>query len=129
MTSTTSSSIGLSWTARPFRRPNCTVSSYTIYGGTTTNPTTVVASGVTGPSYTATGLAASTTHYYKVAAVDAFGTAPASAQVSDTTSSNGTRDFIAIDCAGPGASNASGGDATFIADVDFSGGGTNQKNY
>jgi hypothetical protein len=125
VTSTTSSSIGLAWTA-PTPPANCTISSYTVYGGTTTNPTTVVASGVTGPSYTATGLAASTTYYYKVAAVDSFGTSPASTQVSDTTSPGGTgTDFIAIAAGGPAESDASGGDANFAADEDFSGGGDN----
>ncbi|MGA9667634.1 MAG: fibronectin type III domain-containing protein, partial [Terracidiphilus sp.] len=98
VTSTTSSGIGLSWTA-PTAPANCTVNSYTVYGGTAANPTTVVASGVTSPSYTAAGLAASTTYYYTVAAVDAFGTSLASAQVSDTTSPGGSgTDFIAIDC-------------------------------
>jgi len=125
VTSTTSSSIGLSWTA-PTPPANCTVTSYTVYGGTTTNPTTVVASGVISPSYTATGLTASTTYYYKVAAVDSYGTSPASTQVSDTTSSGGTgTDFIAIACGGPAESDASGGDANFAADEDFSGGGDN----
>jgi len=124
VTSTTSSSIGLSWTA-PTPPANCTISSYTVYGGTTTNPTTVVASGVTSPSYTASGLTASTTYYYKVAAVDAFGTSSASAQVSDTTSGTGGTDFIAIAAGGPAESNASGGDASFVADVDYSGGADN----
>ena len=104
---------------------NCSVSSYTVYGGTTANPTTVVASGVTSPSYTAASLTASTTYYYKVAAVDAFGTSPASAQVSDTTSGTGVTDFIAIAAGGPAESNASGGDASFVADKDYSGGGDN----
>jgi len=124
VTSTTASSIGLSWTA-PTPPANCTVSSYTVYGGTTSNPTTVVASGVTSASYTATGLSASTTYYYTVAAVDAFGTSPASAQVGDTTSGTGVTDFIAIAAGGPAESDASGGDANFVADVDFSGGGDN----
>ncbi|MGA9667638.1 MAG: malectin domain-containing carbohydrate-binding protein, partial [Terracidiphilus sp.] len=97
VTSTTSSAIGLSWTA-PTPPANCTVSSYVVYGGTTANPTTQVGTS-TGTSTTITGLAASTTYYYTVAAVDAFGTSLASAQVSDTTSPGGSgTDFIAIDC-------------------------------
>jgi len=124
VTSTTASSIGLSWSA-PTPPANCSVSSYTVYGGTSPNPTTVVASGVTSPSYTATGLTASTTYYYTVAAVDAYGTSPASTQVSDTTLSNGVTDFIAIAAGGPAESNASGGDTSFVADVDYSGGSDN----
>jgi fibronectin type 3 domain-containing protein len=81
---TSSSAIGLNWTA-PTPPTGCTVSSYTVYGGTTGNPTTVIASGVTSPSYTNSGLAPSTTYYYKVAAVDADGTSPASAQAQATT--------------------------------------------
>ena len=78
------SSIGLSWTAVT-PPANCTISSYTVYGGTSPNPTTVIANGVTGTSYTNTGLAAHTTYYYTVAAVDADGTSPVSAQASATT--------------------------------------------
>ena len=124
VTATTASSIGLSWTA-PTPPSGCTVSSYTVYGGTTANPTTVVGSGVSGTSYTASGLSASTTYYYTVAAVDAYGTSPASTQVSDTTSPASGSDFIAIAAGGPAESNASGGDASFVADVDYSGGADN----
>ena len=85
-TATSSSSAGLTWTA-PTPPANCTISSYTIYGGTTANPTTVIASGVTGTSYTNTGLAANTTYYYTVAAVDAAGTSPVSAEASVKTPS------------------------------------------
>ena len=124
VTATTSSSVSLSWTA-PTPPANCTASSYVVDDGTASPPTVVAASGVTGTTYTVSGLAASTTYYFSVAAVDADGTSPASAIISDKTSASGTgTDFIAIDCAGPGASNASGGDATFVADVDFSGGGS-----
>ncbi len=121
VTSTTSSSVGLSWTA-PTPPANCTVSSYIVYGGTTANPTTQVGT-ATGTTFTNSGLTASTTYYYTVAAVDAFGTSPASAQVSDKTLAAG--DFIAIAAGGPAESDASGGDANFVADVDFSGGGDN----
>jgi hypothetical protein len=125
VTSTTSSSIGLSWTA-PTPPANCTVSSYVVYDGTTTPPTAVAASGVAGTTYTVSGLAASTTYYLAVAAVDAHGTSAASTPVSDTTSPTGVvPDFIAIAAGGPAESDASGGDANFVADVDFSGGGNN----
>jgi fibronectin type 3 domain-containing protein len=83
-TAASSSSIGLSWTAVT-PPANCTISSYTVYGGTTTNPTTVIASGVTGTTYTNTGLAANTTYYYIVKAVDADGTSAASTQAQAST--------------------------------------------
>jgi fibronectin type 3 domain-containing protein len=122
VTSATSSAIGLSWTA-PTPPANCTVSSYTVYGGTSANPTTQVGA-ATGTTTTVSGLTASTTYYFTVAAVDGFGTSTASAQVTDTTSSGVTgADFIAIAAGGPAESDATGGDANFAADVDFSGGG------
>ena len=124
-TASSSSAIGLSWTAVT-PPTNCTISSYTVYGGTTANPTTVIASGVTGTTYSNTGLAASTTYYYLVKAVDADGTSAASAQAQATTQPSGSGgDFIAIACGGPAESNSGGGDASFVADVDFSGGADN----
>jgi hypothetical protein len=84
----------------------------------------VIANGVTGTSYTNSGLAASTTYYYLVKAVDSFGTSPASNQASATTQPSGSGgDFIAINFEGPAVSNSGGGDASFVADVDFTGGG------
>jgi hypothetical protein len=85
VTATTSNSVSLSWTA-PTPPANCTVSSYIVDDGTASPPTTVAASGVTGTTYTVSGLAASTTYYFSVAAVDAFGTSPASTIISDKTS-------------------------------------------
>jgi hypothetical protein len=119
---TSSSAIGLNWSAVT-PPTNCTISGYTVYGGKTANPTTVIASGVTSTSYTNSGLAASTTYYYLVKAVDSYGTSPASNQAQATTQSGGTGgDFIAIACGGPAESNSGGGDASFAADEDFSGG-------
>ena len=73
-TASSSSAIGLSWTAAP-ANPPCTISSYNVYGSTTSGFTpsssNLIASGVTGTTYTNTGLAASTTYYYLVEAVDA----------------------------------------------------------
>jgi len=123
-TASSSSAIGLSWTAAT-PPANCTVSSYTVYGGTTADPTTVIASGVTGTTYSNTGLAASTTYYYLVKAVDADGTSAASNQATNTTEASGSgSDFIAINSGGPAVSNSGGGDASFAADEDFTGGGT-----
>ena len=124
-TAASSTAIGLKWSAVT-PPTNCSISSYTVYGGTAPNPTAIIATGVTGTSFTNSGLTPSTTYYYTVAAVDGFGTSPVSAQASTATqpASSGS-DFIAIAAGGPAESNASGGDVSFIADVDFSGGGDN----
>jgi hypothetical protein len=84
----------------------------------------LIASNVTTTSYSNSGLAAATTYYYVVEALDSFGTSPASNQASATTLASGAAgDFIAINFEGPAVSNAGGGDASFAADEDFSGGG------
>ena len=122
-----SSVIGLTWTeAAP--PANCTISSYNVYRSTTSGFTAgsgnLIASGVTGPSYSNTGLTASTTYYYLVEAIDSFGASPPSNQASATTEASGSGgDFIAINFEGPAISNSGGGDASFAADEDYSGGG------
>jgi len=78
---TTSSSTSLSWSAVT-APANCTISGYTVYNGATA--VTTVSSGT---SYTVTGLTASTTYSFTVAAVDAAGTGTKSSAVSVTTSS------------------------------------------
>jgi fibronectin type 3 domain-containing protein len=123
-TAASSSAINLSWSADT-PPANCTISSYTIYGGTTANPTTVIASAVTGTTYANTGLAASTTYYYVVKAVDADGTSTASTQASTQTLASGSTEIVAIAAGGPAESNSGGGDYSFVADEDFSGGGDN----
>ena len=55
-TVSSSSSISLSWTAVT-PPTGCTISSYTVYGGTTANPTTLLATVTSGTSYTNTRLA------------------------------------------------------------------------
>ncbi len=126
-TASSSSVIGLTWTAVT-PPANCTISSYSVYrsltSGFTPGSGNLIAGGVTTPSYTNTGLAASTTYYYKVEALDSFGSSPASAQAQATTQSGSSGgDFIAINFEGPAESNSGGGDVSFIADVDFTGGG------
>jgi beta-galactosidase len=123
-TASSSSVIGLSWTAVT-PPTNCTINSYSVYGGTTANPTTLIASGLTGTTYSNAGLAASTTYYYVVKAVDAGGTSAASAQATATTpaASSGTS-IVSINAGGPAESNTAGGDNSFVADEDFSTGGT-----
>ncbi|MGA2651526.1 MAG: malectin domain-containing carbohydrate-binding protein [Terracidiphilus sp.] len=123
-TASSSTAIGLSWT--PVTPPaNCSISSYTVYGGTTANPTTVIASGVTGTTYSNTGLTASTTYYYVVRAVDGDGTSAASAQASAETLTGTQGEIVAIAAGGPAESNSDGGDYSFVADEYFSGGGDN----
>jgi hypothetical protein len=124
-TASSSSSIGLTWTAVA-PPANCTVSAYNVYGSTTSGftPSTsnLIGNGVAGTSFSNTGLAASTTYYYVVEAIDADGHSAASTQVSATT--QGAGDFIAINSGGPAESNSGGGDASFVADEDVTGGGS-----
>jgi fibronectin type 3 domain-containing protein len=128
-TASSSGAIGLSWAAVT-PPSNCSISSYSVYGSTTSGFTpsssNLIASGVTGTTYSNTGLAASTTYYYKVEAVDADGSSAASTQASATTqAASGSAEVVAIACGGAPASNSGGGDYSFVADEDFSGGGDN----
>jgi fibronectin type 3 domain-containing protein len=122
-TASSSSAIGLSWSAVT-PPANCTISSYSVYGGTSANPTTLIAGGLTGTTYSNTGLAASTTYYYLVEAVDADGTSAASTQ-ADTETLASSGEVVAIAAGGPAESNSGGGDYSFVADEYFSGGGDN----
>jgi hypothetical protein len=128
-TASSSSAIGLSWTAVT-PPANCSIRSYSVYGSTasgfTPSASNLIASGVTATTYSNTGLAASTTYYYVVEAVDADGSSAASAQASATTqASGGSTEVLAIAAGGPAESNSGGGDYSFVADEDFSGGGDN----
>jgi len=123
-----SSAINLSWTA--VTPPgNCSISSYTVYGsptsGFTPSASNLIASGLTSTSYTNNGLSASTVYYYVVEAVDVDGVSAASTQVSATTQApaSGT-EVVAINSGGPAVSNSGGGDASFVADENMTGGGT-----
>ncbi len=123
-TASSSSVIGLTWnTDTP--PANCSITSYSVYRSTTSGFTpgsgNLIAS-VSGTSYSNTGLAASTTYYYKLEAVDTVGSSAASSQAQATTLANVGADFIAIASGGPAESNSGGGDASFIADTDVSGG-------
>jgi hypothetical protein len=80
---------------------------------------------VTGTTYSNTGLTASTEYYYVVEAVDADGTSAASTQATATTQAASGSEFVAIAAGGPAESNSGGGDYSFVADEDFSGGGDN----
>src|SRR6202042_2729269 len=78
VTGTTSSSVSLSWTA-----PSGTVTGYDV----DENGSQVTTA--TGTSATVTGLAASTSYSFTVAAYNSAGTSPQSGQVSATTASSG----------------------------------------
>ncbi len=120
-TAASSSQINLTWTAST-AGTGCSIT-YNVYQSTTSGFTpsssNEIASGVTTTSYSATGLAASTTYYYLVEGVDSFGSSTQSNQASATTSaSSGSCTSICID---------SGSTTTvtpFVADEDFVGGGT-----
>ncbi|MGA9670542.1 MAG: fibronectin type III domain-containing protein [Terracidiphilus sp.] len=123
-----SGAIALSWTA--VNPPaNCAVNSYRVYGSTasgfTPSASTLISSGITGTTYSNSGLTASTTYYYVVEAVDTDGPSPASTQTSATTQSAGSTEIVAIAAGGPAQSNANGGDSPFVADEYFNGGGDN----
>ncbi len=74
--------IDLSWMAA-----SGTVTSYSVFRGTTSGgeASTAVATGLTGTTYADTSLTAGTKYYYEVAAVNATGQGPDSAEVSATT--------------------------------------------
>lgn len=88
-TAASSSVINVSWTADT-APANCSISSYNVYRSTTSGFTpsasNLVGSGVTATSFSDTGLAASTTYFYIVEAVDAAGLSAASTQASAETS-------------------------------------------
>jgi fibronectin type 3 domain-containing protein len=111
-TPVSSTQINLSWTANP---TSDGVTNYNVYRGTTAGFT--VTPGTTPPiatpttnSYSNTGLTASTTYYYKVAAVDAAGNiGPLSSEVSATTSiTDTTRPTVAVTYPAPNQSVSSG---------------------
>jgi glucuronoarabinoxylan endo-1,4-beta-xylanase len=91
VTATASSSgINLSWTAVT-PPANCSISSYNVFRSTTSGFTpsssNQVASVTSGTTFSDTGLAASTTYFYVVEAVDSAGASAASTQASATTGS------------------------------------------
>jgi hypothetical protein len=110
-----SSQINLSWAAST---STCPVT-YKVFRSTTSGFTpsasNQVASGIATTSFSDTGLAASTTYFYLVEAVNTGGTSAPSNQASATTPA-GTG-ILQINSGGPAVS-------PFVADVDFTGGAT-----
>ena len=76
--------VSLSWTA------SSGATSYNIYRGTSSgNETTTVVTGVTGTSYTNTGLTNGTMYYYRITATNSYGTSGYSNEASATPTSGG----------------------------------------
>jgi len=78
-----SSSVTLSWSTVS------SATSYIVYRSSSSGGTYTQIGTPTSTSYTNTGLSASTTYYYKVAAKNSYGTSSLSGYVSATTSSSG----------------------------------------
>ncbi len=80
-TAASATEIDLTWTA-----VTNTGATYSVYSGTVSGATnTLVASGISGTAYAATGLTASTTYYFTIRSVSAGGTSSPSGQASATT--------------------------------------------
>ena len=85
--------VGLSWTA------SSGATSYNIYRGTSSgNETTTVATGVTGTTYTNTGLTNGTMYYYRITATNGSGTSGYSNETSatPTAGSGGGQQLIGL---------------------------------
>jgi hypothetical protein len=115
-TAASTSQINLSWTASS---SSCTPT-YSVFRSTTSGFTpsssNQVGSGVTGTTFSDTGLTCNTTYFYLVEAVNSAGASPASNQASATTQACPTT-VVEINSGGPAVT-------PFVADVDFAGGGT-----
>ena len=96
-TADSSTVIGLSWSAVT-TPANCSTPSYSLFGSTTSgftpSSTTLLASGLTGTTYSNTGLTPSTTYYYAVEATDADGASAPSTQVPMATLAAATCDAV-----------------------------------
>jgi len=122
-TANSSSQITVTWGTTT--ATGCTVFATVLRATASTGPYTQIATGIpaaTTLQYVDTGLAPATTYYYEVESYDTVGTTSPSAFSSAETFSS-SPEFIAIACGGPAESDAGGGDANFIADKYFSGGG------
>jgi len=109
-----SSEINLTWTASPTAGVTYSLFRSTA-SGFTPSSSNEVASVITGTSFADNGLSAATTYFYRVEAADTGGVSVPSNQASATTLSAST--IVRINAGGPAVS-------PFVADEDFSGGGT-----
>jgi|GEM_PF-6199485 hypothetical protein len=114
-TAVSSSQINLTWTASPTSGVT-----YNIFRSTTSgfvpSSSNRIASAVTGTSFSDAGLACGTAYFYLVEAANAGGTSSPSSQAAATTQ-NCLPILVQINSAGPAVS-------PFVADKDFTGGGT-----
>jgi hypothetical protein len=114
------SQINLSWTAST-APAGCSVGSYDVFRSTTSgfapSSSNQIANGITTTTFDDTAAACNTTYHYVVEAVDSDGASAPSAQASATTSACPANSGVQINCGGPAVS-------PFLADADFSGGGT-----
>jgi hypothetical protein len=115
-----SSQINLNWTAST-APAGCTVGSYNVFRSTTAgfapSSSNQVANGITTTAFDDAAASCNTTYHYAVEALDSDGASAASAQVTATTSACPVTSSIQVNCGGPAA-------GSFLADADFSGGGT-----
>jgi hypothetical protein len=116
-TAASASQINLSWTAST---ANCTPT-YSVFRSTTSGFTpsssNQIASGLSGTSFSDTGLTCNTAYFYLVEGSNSAGTSAASNQASATTQTCPPPTSIQINSGGPAVT-------PFVADVDFAGGST-----
>ena len=77
--------VTLSWQA-PSSDGGSSITGYNVYRGTVSGQESLIASNVSGTSYTDTGLGLGTQYFYEVAAVNSAGLSPDSSEASATTS-------------------------------------------
>ena len=97
--------VSLSWNA------SSGATSYTLYRSTTSGSETSLVTGITGTSYTNTGLTNGTIYYYKVAAVNAAGTSGLSNEASAAPTGGGTPQQLLVN---PGFENGSSSPAPWV---------------
>lgn len=115
-TAISSTQINLSWTASSTSGVTYSVFRSTT-SGFTPSSSNRIASGLSATSFANTGLTPSTTYFYVVEAVNAGGTASAASNQASAQTPSAPPTVVQINSGGPAVS-------PFVADEDFSGGGT-----